>query len=208
MPTERIISEDDLKKLIRVIQPNQRWKIMIPILLLTGLRIGELIGLYWSDIDFENSIININRAVSMGYAEKDGVIIKLGSVISKTKSEDSVRELPVSTYVMKYFNEWKEKMKNNSEWLRKIKQKGNEKLVFPNYYGNMINYSTLYTELKEFLETHNLEHCGIVFHKLRHCYATHLVDCGIDINVVSKLLGHKNITTTANTYVKSIYSLR
>lgn len=65
-----------------------------------------------------------------------------------------------------------------------------------------MKYNTLYKELQGFLKTHELEHCKIIFHKFRHCYATHLVDCGVDINVVSKLLGHKNITTTAQTYEK------
>lgn len=53
-----------------------------------------------------------------------------------------------------------------------------------------------------FLKNNDLQHCGILFHKLRHCYATNMLDSGVDINVISKLLGHINLSTTCNIYVK------
>ncbi len=200
--TDRIISDTDIKKLLSVIPTNDRFNFIIPILLLTGLRIGELLGLYWSDVDFQNNILYIKRATTRKYIEKDGEIIKLGDTIGKTKTQCSVRELPVSQLVMDLLIEWKQYINSIPNLTEKIIYNKTENLVFVNYRGNIINYNTLYKDLQEFLMKNGLQHCGILFHKLRHCYATNMVDCGVDINIISKLLGHRNITTTANTYIK------
>lgn len=200
--TDRIISNTDIKKLLSIVHTNRRFKIIIPILLLTGLRIGELLGLYWSDIDFVNNVLYIKRATTRKYIEKNGEIIQLGDTIGRTKTQCSVRELPVCQLVIDLLIEWKEHINSIPNLSEKIKQKKTENLVFVKYKGNIINYNTLYKELKAFLKKHGLQHCGILFHKFRHCYATNMVDCGVDINVISKLLGHRNITTTANIYTK------
>jgi site-specific recombinase XerD len=65
-----------------------------------------------------------------------------------------------------------------------------------------MSYKTIADSLKDFLKTEHLERCGVLFHKLRHNYATDLLSAGVDIAVVSALLGHKDIQTTANIYVK------
>lgn len=90
----------------------------------------------------------------------------------------------------------------NKKWREKIEANSNLALVFPDSQGKLTNYKTLYDNLKDVLRNNQLEHCNILFHKLRHNYATDLLAAGVDIDVVSKLLGHKNIETTANVYVK------
>ncbi len=202
--TDRIISDDDLEKLLVACKSNDRFGIIIPILLLTGMRIGELLGLYWSDIDYERNIIYIKRAAVRNYIEKsDGKIVRVDDMIGDTKTRCSVRELPViNQQVIDLLLEWKDHINSYPKLAEKIIENKNENLIFVNYQGRVMNYNTLYKELQDFLKKNNLEHCGILFHKLRHCYATSMVDCGIDINIISKLLGHKNITTTAMTYAK------
>lgn len=83
--TDRIISNTDIKKLLSIVHTNRRFKIIIPILLLTGLRIGELLGLYWSDIDFVNNVLYIKRATTRKYIEKNGEIIQLGDTMVEQK---------------------------------------------------------------------------------------------------------------------------
>jgi integrase len=74
----RLVSEEDLALLLNAVQKNPRFKVMIPVLLLTGMRIGELLGLYWSDIDFDHGIISIRRAVSDSFTElPSGEIVKV-----------------------------------------------------------------------------------------------------------------------------------
>ena len=181
--TERIITNDDLGKLIIACKTNTRFSIMIPVLLLTGLRIGELLGLYWSDIDFERHIINVKRAAIRNYIEKpDGKIIRVDDIVGNTKTRCSIRELPVNQQVIDLFIEWKSIVNSDVKLLERINRNNNQNLIFVNYHGKIMNYNTIYKELQELLKTNNLKHCGILFHKLRHCYATSMVDCGIDIS--------------------------
>lgn len=200
--TERIISEEDLCQLIDAIKDNTRFRIIVPILLLTGLRIGELLALKWSDINMENQIIHVKNSVSQKYVERDGKIVREGPVIGLTKTASSVRELPVSEQVMVLLSLWQEYLDSLPGIAAKQKVNRTIDVIFVNNNGNIMNYNTLYKQLVELLDKHHLKHCGILFHKFRHCYATHLLNCGVDIDIISKLLGHANIVTTANTYVK------
>lgn len=202
---ERLVSKDDLKLLFSVIPKYPKFNIIIPVLLLTGMRVGELLGLFWSDIDFDNKVINIRRAVSDNYVEvMPGKYVKKGVKLTFTKTETSVREIPVSDFVLNLLREWLlyRDIPENSKWRKRIEDNENLNLVFPNYCGRITDYKTLYDSLKDMLKTEHLENCGILFHKLRHNYATDLLSAGVDISVVSKLLGHKDIKTTANTYTK------
>ncbi|MCU6720692.1 site-specific integrase [Porcipelethomonas ammoniilytica] len=200
--TERLISKTDLEKLFIAIQEKERFKIIIPILLLTGMRIGELLALRWSSIDYENQIIRVKEAVKTKYIEKNGKVIHDGQMLGKPKTISSIREIPVNEQVLQLFDMWKEYLNKNPSVLKKQKENNLEDIIFVNMHGKLMCYNTLYKELKLFLKKHNLQHCGILFHKLRHCYATNLFDAGVDIDVISKLLGHSNIITTANFYVK------
>ena len=205
-PTDRIISEKDLKKLLECSKNDECFSVMIPVLLFTGMRIGELLALYWTDIDFDSNVISVSKAVHPRYYEQieTGKIIRDGVYIGKPKTSSSVREIPISDSIADLLIEWKRHfyLKDKKEWLSRIRSNENEHLVFPNRRGLVTNYETLSDSLNTFLKKNGLQHCNILFHKLRHNYATFLLDCGVDIDIISKLLGHKSITTTANTYIK------
>ncbi|WMJ22715.1 site-specific integrase [Paludicola sp. MB14-C6] len=201
-PTARIVSNKDLEKLFKVLHTNKRFEVVIPILLLTGMRIGELCALKWTDIDFNNNIIHINNATSRLYSEKDGEIINNGYHILDTKTEASVRDLPVCDTVLELLMRWKNHIRVYPNLSNMIIENKTENIIFVNYHGKVMNYDTLYKSLMDFLRKYDLQHCGILFHKLRHCYATHMLDSGVDINVISKLLGHINVSTTCNIYIK------
>lgn len=202
-PTERLVSDADLKSLFSILPKNKRFKIVVPILLMTGMRIGELNGLFWDDIDFEKKIISVKRGVVKNYITTPaGELISDGMKISKTKTVNSIREIPVNEIVLNLLREWLQYRDERKGWKDLIYANENQNLVFPNYAGNITNPTHLYKNLIEFLEQNHLQNCKVLFHKLRHCYATHMLDCGIDIAVISKLLGHKSITTTANIYTK------
>lgn len=201
-PTKRFIDDTDLKHLLNAVTTNKRLATIIPILLLTGLRIGELLALYWSDIDFENKQISVNKSVICNYQKTPtGEIIKNGMTIANAKTKSSNRIVPVNDAVLNLLRNWLIYRDERAGWKDLIIKCDNINLVFPNYAGKIMNENSLYKELIDFLKANHLENCSFVFHKLRHCYATHMLDSGVDIDVISKLLGHKSITTTANVYV-------
>ncbi|WP_124098876.1 site-specific integrase [Ruminococcus sp. Marseille-P6503] len=202
---DRLVSKEDLKALFKILPKYPKLNVIVPVLFLTGMRIGELLGLFWTDIDFTEKIIHIQRSVVDNYIElPGGEIAKRGVMLSSTKTATSIRDIPVSEQVIVLLRSWLEfrDLPENQKWKDKIELNSNLNLVFPNAQGKLTNYKTLYDNLKDILKDNNLNHCNILFHKLRHNYATDLLSAGVDIDVVSKLLGHKNIETTANVYVK------
>lgn len=204
VPTERVLQEAEVRALVRVCERSELFSVLVPLICQTGMRIGEAIGLFWSDIDFGNKILTVQRAVQPNYIEMtDGSISRQGSVLGRTKTNSSRREIPLTEAAIVLFLKWKHtiELPENKEWRENIIRCGNEQLVFPNRCGGVMEYDTLRERWIDFAAKEHID-SSVVFHKLRHCYATSLLESGADIDVVSKLLGHSSIQTTADVYVK------
>lgn len=150
--------------------------------LMTGLRIGELCGLKWNDIDLENGFLKVTHQVIQDKETKELIYTD----ILKTKT--SYRKISIPPILINYLAKLKadEKAKEND-------------FVLLNREGKMCNPRNISMEF-----TKNISKCKelkkIVFHGLRHTHATILLLHGENIKVVSDRLGHKDITTTLNTY--------
>lgn len=187
---ERYLSDDTIKALFNATKDNMLYDTIVKALLMTGMRIGELLGLYWTDIDFDNKIIHIRREAAIKYSESiSGQYHREGIALFDTKTLASNRDLPVSEECLDVFRRW-------IEYRPDI-----EKLIFVNESGNIYDYAALRKGLTELCQKHGIEDT-VTFHKLRHNYATDLLTAGVDLAVVSQMLGHSNVETTANTYVK------
>ena len=171
-----------------------KYKTAITLTLFTGVRLGELMGLEWSDIDFANGIVSINK--SSQYLADKGVFTKT------PKTESSIREVAIPDFVVSLLEEyrlWYEMQKSiyGELWT-------NSDRLFVQSDGKPMHPSTISKWFVKFVKEIGLP--VINFHGLRHTNATLLISQNIDVAVVAARLGHAQITTTFNFYVHPIIS--
>ena len=145
----------------------------------TGLRIGELCALKWSDINFDTQLLHINKTMIRTYTKEDGS--KLNITAPKTRS--SIRTIPLNKWIMQYAVLLRG---SDNEYI----VTGKEKYIEPNKYRLYYN-----RQLKDLDLPHRK------FHSLRHTFATRCIECGCDYKSLSELLGHSNVSITMNLYV-------
>lgn len=152
------------------------------VLLGTGIRRGELLGLQWQDIDLKKAVLNIRQ----------GLVFYRGElVIQEPKTKKSRRSLPLPGIVIDSLKKHRENMMAEGNYRK-------DQFVFCTQEGTPIiprNFNRKFYQLREKagLEKINL-------HALRHTFATRLLEAGENLKVVQELLGHTQITTTADTY--------
>ena len=150
----------------------------------TGLRVGETLSLTTHDIDLRNKRIYIHRTLTTD--EKGHIIMG-----NKTKSYAGKRILPIPDFLYPYIIEQMQ-IANN--------QKNNdEKLLFKPDNSQYCRRSTINNELKRILKK-ELGITDISSHSLRHTYGTRCIESGVAPVVVQRLMGHKDISVTLNTY--------
>lgn len=146
--------------------------------LYSGLRIGELIALQWSDIDFTKGILTVSKSCHDG---KDGLII------DEPKTATSRREIPLPKQLLPI--------------LKSIKKKS-DSLFVVSASGSTISVRSYQRSFELLLKKLKIPHKG--FHSLRHTFATRALECGMDVKTLSEILGHKNPTVTLNRYAHSL----
>lgn len=187
---ERVyLDAEHCKKLLTIINEfnNPQLTRLIRILLFTGMRIGEITGLHWNDVDFERSTLTIRYSL---YRSKGQY--KLGT--PKTKSSARVISLPpqVMETLMKQMD-WQKQRKQDtgSRWI-------DRGTVFTGEYGEYMNGNYVNSEFKELLKKHDFPNVHI--HDLRHANASLLINMGVPVKVISEHLRHCDTRTTENIY--------
>ena len=177
-PEKQILGDSQLETFLKAIKGHEYWCDFFYVEVMTGLRRGEICGLKWSDIDFEENKLQVKRSVSV---KKGG-----GVSIGETKTETGVRSILMPPSV--------------AEVLQNRKQRAITEWVFPNFIHpeQPISPATAYRKLKIILK-----HAGlplIRFHDLRHTFATHATHGGVDPKTLAGILGHTNAGFTLDTY--------
>ncbi len=166
-----------------VLSDNRRHMFGVFLCLYSGLRIGELLALEWSDIDFVNCTLSVTKTCFDG-KDANGVF---GRITDKPKTQSSCRIVPLPKQIMPLLKE----VKKSSEYFFVI-SKGETGLLVRTYQRNF----------KSLLKRLNIAPRG--FHALRHTFATRAIECGMDVKTLSEILGHKNPTVTLNRYAHSL----
>lgn len=160
-------------------------KLGVYLCLYTGLRIGELCALKWSDIDLENEILSVNKTMQRIQNTDNNTNSKTKIIIEVPKSDTSIREIPLPNHIINLLKKYKAMNRSNSYFLT-----GNINYIEPR---------TLQNKFKKYLE--NAEIKDINFHALRHTFATRAIESGMDVKSVSEILGHSTVKMTLEKYV-------
>ncbi len=182
----QVYTLDEIKKISSYFTEHPSYNLLgIVIVLCTGIRIGELCGLRWEDIDFEKKTITINRTVERII---DTETRKTKIVIQSPKTINSQRCIPFSNWLYDVLVRFSAPCLPSYYIIS-----GTEKLIEPRTYRSFY---------KRFIENKIGIKC-IKFHGMRHTFATNLIVGGADIKSVSELLGHSTVNTTLNLYTHS-----
>ena len=173
---------------------DTKYKVAIILTVFTGVRLGELMGLEWQDVDFKNRIISINR--SSQYLADMGVFTKV------PKTESSIRDIAIPEFIISLLEEYKlwyeeQKLIYGELWT-------NSDRLFVQADGKPMHPSTISKWFVKYVGQIGLP--VINFHGLRHTNASLLVAQNIDIAVISARLGHAQISTTLDFYVHPLLS--
>ncbi|MBO0472889.1 hypothetical protein IGL98_001455 [Enterococcus sp. DIV0840] len=155
-----------------------------------GLRIGEISGLKWSDIDFNNEVVYIQRTVSRvktSFKTEN----KTNIIISSPKTEQSYRLVPLSKKIVYYLLD--KKQHSQSDYVVTCKNNLAEPRVIRYRFKSSVKKAGI-------SDTH--------FHILRHTFATRCIEMGTDITSLSKLLGHTSVKMTLDIYTDSMLESR
>ena len=181
------ISDTEQKKLVSYLKANMSLTSFgIMLSLFMGLRIGELCGLKWEDVDFTHKILHIRRTVQRICIANGNRKTKV--VISAPKSATSFREIAIPDMLMKYFEMFRDETDH-------FILSGMDKPVEP----RTMQYRYKRILLSAEVESHN-------YHKLRHTFATNLAEKGFNVKALSAVLGHSNVTLTLNRYIHPDHS--
>lgn len=162
-----------------------------------GLRVGEVLALEWNDVDFENRIIYINKTVQSNIENFDkihGNNKTYNRIKKSAKTNAGVRTLQLNDTVMEYMEELKQYDKRNNI---------TSEYIACTTVGTMNCSRNLQRSLDRLVKKSDIDR-HVTLHTLRHTFGSTLLRNGVNIEVVSKLMGHANISITYNKYIHSI----
>lgn len=184
----RVFTESEQKRIENTIgniyNPHE---IGVIICLYTGIRVGELCGLMWDDINFDSQMLNIRRTmqrIKTEAGEKD----KTKIVYLPPKTEASYRSIPLPQFLTELLKRYKENSRGQYVMMDNIK---------------VIEPRNIQYNFKKILEKAGVSDSN--YHTLRHTFATRALENGFDAKTLSEILGHSSPTITLTKYAHSLY---
>lgn len=187
----------------------KRWHPLFMTMLLTGMRVGEIAGLRWCDIDFDKKLISVNH--TLVYYNKGKLRGGCAYAINTPKTKAGCRLIPMMPEVIEALRE--EKEYQDLEGIKCVaKIDGYTDFVFLNRFGSVYNQSALNRALDRIERDWNVKAADIpgaiplpplTNHWLRHTFATRMVEAGVLPKALQEMLGHRDIATTMNVYASA-----
>lgn len=206
MQERRVLSSREIKIFLDEVQ-HEYYNELYQIMLLTGVRIGELGGLQWQDIDFQSKFIRIQRSLTIGYVEGKKI-----EYLTSPKTSNSYRSIPFFGNVGELLKSWKIKQdeykkKLGSRW--RLKEDLGD-LVFTTTLGSPVTRYALSHNIEKVLkninekEKYNASIEGrepqlvkhIYPHAFRHTFATRCFEKKIDPVIIQRIMGHADYSVT------------
>lgn len=150
--------------------------------LCTGMRIGEVCALQWSDVDLTRRVITVGQTVHRIYNYEIRATERL---LSSPKTRNSNREIPIAKHLFTALS-FVKRTASGGVYVVGCRDIPKEPRTYREFFARLL---------------HRLDIPGIVFHGLRHTFATRCIECQCDYKTVSVILGHSNVSTTLNLYV-------
>lgn len=182
------LSATDAKRLMELVAPYSTFNTIIKLLLLTGLRSGEALGLTWDKIDFENKTIFVDKTLTY---------VTGRYFLSTPKTPMSIRKIVIDDATVQMLQEHKAEQDKQKQiigtaWLE-------PEAVFTSATGHFYDRSLLNTQFRRFMSRHPELH-RVTIHGLRHTHASLLILAGENLDAISKHLGHASADITSRVY--------
>lgn len=193
------LDEGQARRLLELLDEQpEKYRVMIHLLLFTGMRRGELLGLEWSDVDFERELLHIRRTSQ--YTPERGIYT------DTTKTANSQRAVKLSGSLIALLKTWKahqaqERLKLGDRWSAAWTD---QPRLFTQWDGKLMHPDTLSKWFSHFIKSTDLP--PIHLHSLRHTNASLLIAAGAPVTSVANRLGHSSTATTTKTYSHAIQS--
>ena len=174
-----------------------RYGVFIRLTLATGLRLGELLGLRWEDIDIKKNLLSVRRTLNrLPKVDYNGTGNSTEVVIQEPKTKNSVRSIPLMQVILNDLLQWKNVQLADSRTAGALYTDSG--FIVTNQTGGYIEPRTFKDYYDEMLQAAGLGH--YTFHALRHTFATRALEQGMNAKTLSTLLGHYSVSFTLDTY--------
>ena len=180
----KTLSTEELKKFFQAAEESP-WYTAFLLEFYTGLRRGELLGLRWQDLDFDQGLLKVRQRLSK-YK-----IIKVG-----TKTPNAKRAITLHTDIMEVLKKHQFQQNEMKQLLGPAYQDND--LIFCNGKGSPLHPDSFTKHYQRFLEKAGLT--KTTFHNARHTFATLALESGVGIKTVQEILGHSSISITGDIY--------
>ena len=194
-PQIEILTRDEQARLVQA-SYKHRYGVFIRLVLFTGLRLGELLGLRWEDIDFRSGMLKVSRSLNrLNKIRPNPGEATTEIVVQAPKSENSVRSIPLLPAVIRDIQSWRAVQQSDMAADSRYTDIG---MLVTNPLGKPVEPRTFRDYYDQIFGLAGLRH--FTFHALRHTFATRAMEQGMDVKTLSVILGHYSVAFTMDTY--------